>query len=237
MSGVSLDKWLLAKLTSPDYLAGPELVELECCECGKAIKMPKALADADSSCCHPCRQAHHPFDHERRKARLSQGRTTAWANQQAEIPKIFHDYPAGLVPPAKLEWWRGRPPVMTVLGPPGVGKTTHACEVLRRWLKRGGSGRYLMSSGAAQRVWDKEDLLHAGLLVMDDFAYESPEKSYGSAALETAGALIITRHAEGLPTLVLTNRPLDAIRSVLPPVADRLGEYTQTLGGASHRGK
>jgi len=148
------------------------------------------------------------------------------------------DLPVKLVDAAR-EWSLDPIGIVLIGGAVGSGKTTLAVGMAREALLAGsaspGTTRYVGerayldalkaafdADGETPRRPDPRDPTRARLLVLDDVgsAYLTP---WGRG--EIAG-LIERRHGEGLPTILTSNLPLDALASAIDQrVASRIAEW------------
>jgi len=239
---------------------GPQTVETACALCGRPITyepVPGPLAGyRPRLACRACLAAAAEREQAEARAAAEQARQTAIAEVRANPAAALAgcgvaarwvradignlpDLPTGLV--ARARAWAAEPRgIVYVCGPPGCGKTTLACAMLRAVLERGvfppsacrfiGEQRYLDGLKAA---FDSElppsRLLADGpararLLVLDDLA---------STALTDWGrgqvaALVEQRHADDLPTITTSNLNLDELAARLDPrAASRLAQDGQ----------
>ncbi len=156
------------------------------------------------------------------------------------------------------DWDGSKIPTLTIYGAPGVGKSTIACELLRRFCGRDldvsdsdrrklRGPRYEVASRLAARLWNAgfdekerifQDLLWRRALVVDDLGRTHPASTRGGAVLETAAELIMERIAERRPTIIVTNRHPQEFEQWAPALADRmLGGLVCAMSGSSYRGR
>jgi len=138
-------------------------------------------------------------------------------------------------------------PFLTLLGPPGSGKTHLALSIAWSWLERGKTVLYyqvesLMDSlSKGYRIWESGNpdgyqsilafTLNASLLILDDFGVEQPTE-WAATKLDQ---IIDDRYLNKKPLIITSNLALDRLS---PRVADRLREGTLIqLKGESFRKK
>lgn len=207
---------------------------------GDALPPPDAL-------CFDCRRL-------RREPGLRQRLTAAGVPQEflaaAERGRdgwIAHFRRSG--PWSDLAEWRGDPAQVLFYGPTGTGKTAAATVLLAEWLERGGTGRWMRSQRALERLRQEFDyterrlmaeLSQAQLLVLDDlFPVEVADRDRGVTRfeLERMLELVAGRYDDRRSTVVTTMRTPEELVRLLPPLASRLvdGGMTWLFDAADSR--
>ncbi len=142
-------------------------------------------------------------------------------------------------PEADLAQWRGTPWAVTLLGGPGVGKTTLAVQLAWRWLSRdpGATVLFRRATALLREILSgspyADHARRCGLLILDDFGQGLANPN----AWAMLGEVLAERHAWERPTILTTHLKHPALEKGHSPTADRLldGLLCQ-LGGRSRRG-
>ena len=142
-------------------------------------------------------------------------------------------------PGVPLAEWRGEPWSVTLLGGPGVGKSTLAAELAYRWACDNPRGDLLWRRGTVllREILQGDPLAQrarqCGLLVLDDLGNGLSHRT----AWAMLGEVLAERHEWRRATVVTTNLKHPALEAAHSATADRLVEGLLChLGGRSRRG-
>jgi len=133
--------------------------------------------------------------------------------------------------PQALRAWAGKPPLLTLSGPAGTGKTAIGVLLIETWLEAGNQARYVHVPRLIESLRRRDDAARAdaqaaldtaravkGLVVLDEaIALRQTE-----FAVDTVLQTVDYRLSYELPTVVITNAPLDVIRGLDERLSSRL---------------
>lgn len=201
-----------------------------------------------------------PATHEEILAREKEAvaaRREKWAETLAAcgVPERYRLVPPDLSLSAKYAKWPDHREswAMTLLGPPGTGKTWFAVRVLgeiactRPWrlgidLHFSDARRALEDMKAAFGSGEDDKtlrrLLNCRMLVLDDIPLGSgPGKRPSEWAVERYSLILMERHSNLLQTILTANaKDLDAFNGIDPRVTSRLHEgFVKTFDGEDRR--
>lgn len=208
----------------------------ECKGCGKTIGWSGVCDDCYAKWLVLQTQKDKPKTHEESMAR-------------AGVPKAYCQWTwkGCLVPDdvrlARIREWRGDPPLLTIVGPAGSGKTGLSVCILRDWILEGRQVRWLYMPDwidelrNAERDGDPYTAFRTvverdGLLVLDDMV-SNRTTDY---QLERLLQIIDGRNRELRPTLATSNIIGRALEELEPRVASRItGGMVVRWTGADRR--
>jgi DNA replication protein DnaC len=215
-------------------LAGPSWKPGQCADCEVPLPGWNEIRNwTVKFLCADC-ERRRGEERKRREAEEEQARHSAmFESVWARIPRAFRDLRPNTVAartkrPAAIEEARqalvaalgGGPPLVTLVGPTGVGKTSLAAAIVAEHVEAGmpvGAGRKRFARGFGVRFYlsadlararersplgdearDVADALAATILVIDELGGENPRH------IETIEEVIHRRHADILPTVITT---------------------------------
>jgi hypothetical protein len=226
-----------------------------------AVRLPPAPSDEGWRCCQGCGEEWHltvaqglcpECAEEERAERRKQG-LLAWRRQHRDAVLAQAAVPVGLRREVSirawprdprqggaLDGWRGEPWCATLVGEPGVGKSTLAAALTYRWLCEDATltkvcwrrGSLLLREMLQGRP-EAEQARHCQLLILDDFG-----QGLGSTtAWGMLGEILAERHEWQRATLLTTNLQQPALEAGHCATADRiLDGLLCPLRGGSRRG-
>jgi hypothetical protein len=203
-------------------LQAVQLSSWQAFECARCHEEQRAAKIPESGLCDYCHEAirreqEWQAEQGRRQAAEQKAREERWQNwprslAELGVPPHYCRVPRDLPTPASCAGWRGEPWAITVLGPPGRGKTWLATRIWGEVACDLGSGMWIDAALAIEKIYadiraghgsrTMDELLEARVLLLDDVLCE---RSDLAMVRDKMGLVIRTRYNNLAPTLFTAN--------------------------------